>query len=127
MSAEQFTPDRTLNQRREALAQANHIRSTRAALKRDLAHSDKATALDKAIAIVDQPRAEHLTMKVYDLLLTLPGVGHVRVRQFLDTIHCSPSKTVGGITPRQRTALVAALRHYQQHVQATHHAYRDAA
>jgi hypothetical protein len=98
-------PERSLNQRMDALARANEIRTRRAQLKRDL----KAGRVSIHTLLLDPP--EYLeTAKVFDMLLAVPKYGRVKVNKVLTTCRISPSKTIGGLSERQRTELVALLR-----------------
>ena len=51
-----------------------------------------------------------LTAKVSDMLLAVPKYGHVKVNKILAQCRISPSKTIGGLSERQRTELVSSLR-----------------
>jgi hypothetical protein len=98
-------PERSLVQRREALQRANDIRSRRAQLKRDL----KAGRQPIHELLLDPP--EYLeTAKVFDLLLAVPKYGRVKVNKILSMCRISPSKTIGGLSERQRTELVELMR-----------------
>src|SRR6516162_5282323 len=98
-------PERSYNQRMEALQRANDIRSRRAQLKRDL----KAGRQPIHELLLDPP--EYLeTAKVFDLLLAVPKYGRVKVNKILSTCRISPSKTIGGLSQRQRTELVELMR-----------------
>ncbi len=98
--------DWSLVQRMEALQRANEIRSQRAQLKRDL----KAGWTPIAIAELLLEPPEYLeTAKVYDLLLAMPKVGRVRVNKWLRNAGVSPSKTLSGLTARQRRELIALM------------------
>src|SRR5213593_2468137 len=99
-------PERSLVQRMEALQRANEIRTRRAQLKRDL----KAGRQPIHELLLAPP--EYLeTAKVFDLLLAVPKYGRVKVNKILAQCRISPSKTVGGLSERQRRELVAFLRH----------------
>ena len=99
-------PERSLTQRMEALRRANEIRTRRASLKRDL----KAGRTQIHGLLLDPP--EYLqTAKVFDLLLAVPKYGRVKVNRILTQCRISPSKTIGGLSERQRAELVAMLRH----------------
>lgn len=98
------TPDRTLQQRMDALANANRIRTRRAELKRDL----KAGRV-KLLDLLLEPPEVIETMKVIDLLLSAPKYGRVKANKALNMCRISPSKTVGGMSQRQRTELVSYL------------------
>ena len=98
-------PERSLAQRMDALARANDIRTRRARLKRDL----KAGRESIHGLLLDPP--EYLeTAKVFDLLLAVPKYGRVKVNRILTQCRISPSKTVGGLSERQRNELVSFLR-----------------
>jgi hypothetical protein len=98
-------PERSLVQRMEALARANDVRSRRAQLKRDL----KAGRQPIHELLLEPP--EYLeTAKVFDLLLAVPKYGRVKVSKILSQCKISPSKTVGGLSERQRAELVALMR-----------------
>jgi hypothetical protein len=94
-------PAQTLEQRMRALRQANEIRSRRAALKKELA-SGRVRIED----VLAQPPAYAKTAKVHDLLLAVPKVGPARAARFLSRCRIAPSKTVGGMTERQRGELI---------------------
>src|SRR6266571_5161142 len=99
-----MAPERSLNQRMDALARANQIRIKRAQLKRDL----KAGRLSIHVLLLDPP--EYLeTAKVFDMLLAVPKYGRVKVNKILSLCKISPSKTVGGLSQRQRAELVTLL------------------
>jgi hypothetical protein len=98
-------PERSLNQRMDALQRANHIRTQRAALKRDM----KAGRVSIVALLVDPP--EYLeTAKVLDMLLAVPKVGRVKANKVLQQCRVSPSKTIGGLSERQRAELVELMR-----------------
>ena len=98
-------PERSLVQRMEALQRANDIRSRRAQLKRDL----KAGRQPIHELLLNPP--EYLeTAKVFDLLLAVPKYGRVKVNKILSTCRISPSKTIGGLSERQRGELVELMR-----------------
>jgi hypothetical protein len=98
-------PERSLVQRMEALQRANEIRTKRATLKRDL----KAGKVSIHDLLLEPPEYVH-SAKVFDLLLAVPKYGRVKVNKVLQLCRISPSKTIGGLSPRQRTELVSMLR-----------------
>lgn len=99
------TPTRSFDQRMQALQRANDIRSQRAALKRDL----KAGRARFEVLLEDPP--EYLkTAKVFDILLAVPKYGRVKTNRILKHCRISPSKTIGGLSERQRIELVSQLR-----------------
>ena len=98
-------PERSLDQRMEALKRANDIRSARAKLKKDL----KAGKKSIQGLLLDPPEYVQ-TAKVFDMLLAVPKYGRVKVNKVLAQCRISPSKTIGGLSPRQRAELVSYLR-----------------
>src|SRR3954451_6686024 len=98
-------PERSLTQRMDALKRANDIRTRRARLKRDL----KARRTSIHGLLLDPPDFLE-TAKVFDLLLAVPKYGRVKVNRILTQCRISPSKTVGGLSERQRNELVSYLR-----------------
>jgi hypothetical protein len=105
--AEHFmsVPDRSLQQRMDALHEANKIRTKRATLKRDI----KVGRTDVLDCILDPP--EYLqTMKIFDLLISVPKYGRTKVNRILTQNRISPSKTIGGLSERQRGEIVSYLR-----------------
>ena len=91
-------PERSLNQRMDALARANQIRIQRAQLKRDL----KAGRLSIHTLLLDPPEYVE-TAKVFDMLLAVPKYGRVKVNKILAHCRIAPSKTIGGLSERQRS------------------------
>lgn len=98
-------PERSLKQRLDALAHANEIRFARAQMKRDI----KAGRL-AAEGVLLEPPAHAESMKVLDLLLSMPKVGRVKANKTVTKCSVSPSKTLGGMTQRQRVELASWLR-----------------
>ena len=94
--------ERGVAQRSEALRRANEVRAKRTELKRDI----KAGRVSVYALLSDPPECIE-TMKVSDLLLVAPKYGPVRVTTILRREGVSASKTIGGLTPRQRAALAA--------------------
>lgn len=98
-------PDRSLDQRMDALTRANEIRTKRAQLKRDLKAGRAAIH-----ELLMEPPTYIETAKVFDLLLAVPKYGRVKANKVLTQCRISPSKTIGGLSQRQRAELVALLR-----------------
>jgi hypothetical protein len=87
-----------------ALARANEVRTRRAQLKRDL----KAGRKSIEVLLLDPP--EYIeTAKVFDILLTIPKYGRVKVSKVLTHCRIAPSKTIGGLSERQRRELISLL------------------
>jgi hypothetical protein len=98
-------PERSLQQRMDALNRANRIRTARAQLKRDL----KANRTSIHDLLLEPPEYVE-TAKVFDMLLAVPKYGRVKVNKVLQQCRISPSKTIGGLSQRQRAELVSMLR-----------------
>jgi hypothetical protein len=98
-------PERSLVQRKEALQRANQIRTRRAQLKRDLK-----AGRQPIHELLLQPPDYLQTAKVFDLLLAVPKYGRVKVNKILSQCRISPSKTLGGLSERQRGELVTLMR-----------------
>jgi hypothetical protein len=88
----------------DALARANEIRVKRAELKRDL----KAGRHSIHKLLLDPPEYVE-TAKVFDMLLAVPKYGRVKVNKILAHCRIAPSKTIGGLSERQRSELVSLL------------------
>ena len=86
---------------REALQRANDIRVRRAKLKKDLKEGRV-----KIEAILNSPPEYVSTAKVFDILMAVPKFGRVKAARFLNQCRISQSKTVGGLSERQRAELV---------------------
>jgi hypothetical protein len=97
-------PERSLTQRLDALDKANVVRSRRAQLKRDL----KSGRASIHTLLLEPPEYIH-TAKVFDMLLAVPKYGRVKVNKVLTQCRISPSKTIGGLSQRQRDELVKLL------------------
>jgi hypothetical protein len=97
-------PERSLDQRMEALQRANEIRSLRAQLKRDL-KSGSVSLVD----VIASPPEFVQTAKVFDMLLAVPKYGKVKATRFLTHCRISQGKTIGGLSDRQRAELIELL------------------
>ena len=95
-------PERSLDQRMEALKRANDIRVKRARLKKDL--KDGRSRIEE---ILSDPPEFVSTAKVFDMLMAVPKFGRVKAARFLNACRISQSKTVGGLSERQRAELIA--------------------
>jgi len=89
----------------DALQRANEIRTRRAQLKRDLKGGRESI---ERVLLTPPDWVE--TAKVFDLLLAVPKYGRVKVNKMLTQCRISPSKTIGGLSERQRSELVTLLR-----------------
>jgi hypothetical protein len=118
-----IAPARSLAQRQEALERANEIRTLRADLKRDL-KGHRRTLWDVLACVAGDAGAltlstgatigvdELASMRLFDLLLAAPKVGRVKANTIVQRARISPSKSLGGLTYRQRYALANVLRAY---------------
>lgn len=97
-------PQRSAEQRMEALRRANEIRVKRAELKRSLKEGSR-----RFEEIVSDPPEFVRTAKVFDMLMAVPKYGKVKANRFLVQCKISQSKTLGGLSDRQRQELVALL------------------
>lgn len=107
-------PDRTTDQRLAALEEANRIRIARANLKRRLKRDQGRRLLVLALELDTDAlelRPHDLdTMKLAELLMAAPRFGRVKVNRTLNYLRISPSKTLGGLSSRQRGELLEAIR-----------------
>jgi hypothetical protein len=85
----------------DALKRANDVRVRRAKLKKDL--KEGKVRIDQ---ILGNPPEYVSTAKVIDILMAVPKFGRVKATRFLNTCKISPSKTVGGLSDRQRGELI---------------------
>ncbi|HEV2753404.1 MAG TPA: integration host factor, actinobacterial type [Solirubrobacteraceae bacterium] len=103
LSKPSAAPERSPVQRDEALKQANRVRTKRARLKKDL----KKAGVASFYPLLDNPPDYLKTAKVYDILMAVPKYGRVKVHKALTVCRISPSKTFGGLSPRQRDELIS--------------------
>ena len=95
---------RLLERRMIALRQANQVRGLRAKLKQDL--REGTVRLEQILAT----GADYLaSAEVFDLLVAVPKIGPVKAAHLLTIARISPSKTVAGLSARQRTRLIELL------------------
>ncbi|MDQ3861079.1 MAG: hypothetical protein M3266_05790 [Actinomycetota bacterium] len=97
-------PERTSEERRSALEEANRVRFARADAKRDLK--------DGSLHIYDllmDPSEELKGAKVEEMLLAVRGMGRVKVTRIMREAGVSRSKTLVGLTHGQRDRLLEAL------------------
>src|SRR5437879_13067733 len=81
------TPQRSLNQRMDALQRANEIRMRRAQLKRDLKSGRRSIH-----ELLSEPPEYLETAKVFDMLLAVPKYGCVKANKILVTCRIVPSE-----------------------------------
>lgn len=97
-------PVRSQQQRLDALARGNEVRSWRAELKVRM----KAREVSFATALSD-PDWRMRTMHVLDLLLATPSVGRVKAGKVLKRTMVPPTRQVGMLTIDQRRRLISEL------------------
>lgn len=97
-------PDRTVQERRSALEEANRVRFSRAAAKHDLKSGD----LNIYDLLMD-PSEELKGAKVEEMLLSMRGMGRIKVARILRDSGVSSSKTLVGLTYGQRDRLIGVL------------------
>jgi hypothetical protein len=105
---ESETFERSLAQRMDALQLANAVRTRRADTKKAIARGELGAG--EVLGLIAEPPAWMETMLVFDLLLSVPKVGRVKANKVLRDLRISPSRTLGGISERQRGELVESGR-----------------
>lgn len=99
-----MAPARSLEQRQAALKKANLVRCARAALKKNIS-----AGVVSATDVLADPPPELLSMKVFDLLRALPKFGVVKAGRVMNQARIAQSKTIGGLSDRQRDELLRVL------------------
>jgi hypothetical protein len=97
-------PERTSQERRSALEEANRVRFARAATKREL-KSGELSIYD----LLMSPSEELRGAKVEEMLLSVRGMGRIKVTRIMREAGISRSKTLVGLTHGQRDRLIGAL------------------
>lgn len=101
-------PIRSSAERAAALDRALQVRRERAALRVAL----KSGSQDGRSIIADSADdATWHAVRVRWLLESLPGIGPIRAQGLLEACAIALTRRLGGLTPRQRTDLLAALTH----------------
>lgn len=92
---------------RANLRLANDVRSRRAKLKRDLA-----AGRAKLVPVLLNPPPYAAAAKVHELLRAVPGIGEKKADKLMRRVvpTATHSKTVAGLSDRQRVELVRELR-----------------
>ena len=76
---------------------------------KDFARDLKGNKVKIQTLLMDPPEYVQ-TAKVIDMLMAVPKYGRVKTNRILNQCRISPSKTIGGLSERQRAELVAQLR-----------------
>ena len=97
-------PERSPEQRAAALAEAQRVRQVHAEVRQRLKAGE--IGLDDLLARADQSD-EIARMRVAKVLESLPRVGPVTARRMMERLDIAASRRLGGLGPRQRTALLA--------------------
>jgi hypothetical protein len=105
-------PERSLQQRMEALQRANEVRLPRAEWKKDVKR-DTALAL-QPLELADAGGSPFDTMKIGEYLRSIPKVGRVKANRALNRLAISPTKTLAGLTGRQRAEVHAFVVPYMR-------------
>lgn len=95
-------PTRTVEQRMVALREANRVRRLRARLKAEVREGTR-----RPETVVAHP--DCATMEVATLLRAVRGVGPVKAATWMRRTGVSASKTLAGLSDRQRRELLALL------------------
>jgi predicted DNA binding protein len=102
-------PPLTRDQCLDALREGNRIRTVRADLKREVRAMGSTRAAARVRELIEAPPDDLLTMRVEELMRAVPKLGEGKVGKLLRRVGVSPSKTLGGLTERQREALRVEL------------------
>ena len=89
---------------------ANHVRTARAALKRELTHGPSRTSYDRATEVIADPPDWAKTWPVGQMLAAVRGLGQVRVARALEVSGAVPTAPLGTLDDAQREALITWLR-----------------
>ncbi|MGZ6565047.1 MAG: integration host factor, actinobacterial type [Solirubrobacteraceae bacterium] len=81
-------------------------RTARAKLKQELREGK--LRIEQVLA---RPPEHVSTARVLDLLVAVPKIGPVKATRLLNSARVTPSKTVGGLSDRQRARLIELLHH----------------
>lgn len=88
----------------QALKRSAEVRTARAQLKQDLA------AGRDPYKVIRKPPDYAEKMKVEALLMSVPGIGRVKVTRLLRLCDISPLTTLGHLTKRQRGILIKGIK-----------------
>ena len=95
-------PPLSPRERRAALDKSVAVRRERAEVK----HALKQAGVSLAEVLASDCEAVR-TMRVHDLLVSLPGVGKIRALKILTELEISRTRRIQGLGVRQRTRLLA--------------------
>jgi hypothetical protein len=106
-------PERSLEQRMEALRHANEVRVARAEWKREV-KADTVSATRPLCMAGAEDWSPFDTMHVGEFLRSIPKVGPIKAAYALRNLMIAPGKTLGGLTRRQREELLAFVVPYMR-------------
>jgi hypothetical protein len=95
-------PPLSADERREALEKAAQARRERASLKVDLKNGD--TTLETLLDRTDEKVVG--SMRVSDVLESMPGVGPVRAQKIMDRLAISSTRRLRGLGEKQKQSLI---------------------
>ena len=103
-------PATSLDQRREALTVANRVRMHRAAVKRQLRGMTREQGEAAVAFILQCPDPLEWSWRIRDLLSSIRSYGPARVNSILIKTRTTNSRSVTGLSSRQREEIVQCLR-----------------
>lgn len=104
-------PERTSQQRSDALIRAREVRACRAALREDI----KSGRISPCDVVVGSDTEELWSALRVDWLIgSLPGIGTVKGAALMEHMRISPSRRIRGLGVHQREALLHELRRLDQ-------------
>jgi hypothetical protein len=95
-------PPLTSEERREALEKAAQARRERASLKVDLKNGD--TTIEILLDRADEKVVG--SMRVSDVLESMPGVGPVKAQKIMDRLAISSTRRLRGLGEKQKQSLI---------------------
>lgn len=104
---------RDLTQNLAALAKANEVREYRAAWKGIVRHAQPTAAAQEVADLIARPLPWALTWRVEEVLRCVPGIGVVKVRHWMMQTRTSHSRTLGGLSRRQRIEIVELVQSWR--------------
>jgi hypothetical protein len=103
------TPERSREQRLDALAEANRRRATRALYRRELKRMDYGDAIASAVAVLTNPPAWARSWRVSDLIKSIPGYGPGKTARVGRYAHLDLARRVDQLTPLQALAVAETI------------------
>ena len=107
-------PTLSAAERKAALQKGIRVRRDRAELKDGMRRDPRLVIrlLEASAAAEDDGCSVFGGIKTIDLLMCLPGIGPVSVKEWMEELRISPSRRVGGLGYRQRNRLSASIMDY---------------